>query len=145
MNAILVDMDGTLCDVRAVRHYVRGDNRNFDRFHRASLFCPPNPDVVQAVIDGYNDGYRILIVTARDARYEQVTRDWLTKYAVSYDALYMRPWGDQRADYVVKSDILARIRADGYNPILAYDDNPRIISLWQEHGIKTVTVPGWSD
>lgn len=141
-----MDMDGTLCDVSDIRHYVRGESRNFDKFHRASLFCPPNTGVLFACLSWKVLAKTpVLIVTARDARYEQVTRDWLFKYGVIYDALYMRPWGDQRPDYVVKSEILAQIRADGYNPVLAYDDNPSVIQLWEENNIKTVTVPGWID
>lgn len=142
-DVVIFDMDGTLCDVRDIRHYVRGESRNFDKFHRASLFCPPNR---QAILEARSvaPSDRI-IVTARDARYERVTRDWLVKHGIGFARLYMRPWGDGRKDSVVKREILAQIREDGYNPILAVDDNPAVIEVWRSEGIPTITIPGFED
>lgn len=142
-HAVIFDMDGTLCDVRGIRHYVTGERRNFDAFHRSSLFCPPNAWVVNFARGLPRES--VVIVTARDARYERVTRDWLAKHEVGFAALYMRPWGDQRPDYVTKAEILERIRADGYRPVVAVDDNPSVIALWKENGISTITVPGFFD
>lgn len=144
-EAVIFDMDGTLCDVRPVRHYVTGDDRNFDKFHKASLFCHINFDVECAVWDAQAKGQSVLIVTARDARYERVTRDWLRKYDVRFDRLYMRGWGDTRRDSVVKEEILAAIRSDGFDPVLAVDDNPAVIEVWERNGIPTVIVPGFDD
>lgn len=47
-KAVLVDVDGTLCDVSGIRHYVQSfpKNRNFDKFHRASALCPAIPSAV---------------------------------------------------------------------------------------------------
>jgi|SRR6478735_855291 len=142
-NTIIFDMDGTLCDVQAIRHYVRGDNQNFDAFHKASLWCPPNYDVLEAAQGHASDGYHITIVTARDEKYRDVTEDWLDKYKVPYDVMYMRPWGDRRKDRDVKIEILEEIRASNLNPVLAYDDNPHVIAMWKEHGIDVEVVPGW--
>jgi FMN phosphatase YigB (HAD superfamily) len=143
--AVVVDMDGTLCDVSSIRHYVaERRQRNFDKFHRASLWCPPMWNVRAMVRAYHRAGDAILVVTARDARYEQVTRDWLVKYSVPFHRLYMRPWGDIRPDVEVKTDILAALRADGFVPRLAIDDNPAVIGLWEREGIPTHTVPGFT-
>ncbi|WP_092501608.1 hypothetical protein [Agrococcus jejuensis] len=41
--AVLFDVDGTLCDVRSIRHHVDGTGRrNFDAFHAESIDCPPH-------------------------------------------------------------------------------------------------------
>lgn len=47
-KAVLVDVDGTLCDVSGIRHYVQSvpKTRNFDKFHRASALCPAIPNTV---------------------------------------------------------------------------------------------------
>jgi beta-phosphoglucomutase-like phosphatase (HAD superfamily) len=145
METVIFDMDGTLVDVNPVRHYVRGESRNFDKFHRSSLFCGPNEMALSILRHPSISAMARVIVTARDARYEQVTRDWLTKYGITFDALYMRPWGDQRRDSVVKREILAQMRGDGYNPTLAVDDNPAVIEVWESEGIRTITIPGFSD
>jgi hypothetical protein len=56
--------------------------------------------------------------------------------------LIMRGDKDQRKDYEVKKDMLATIR-QAYNPIHAWDDNPSIITLWNEEGIPCTVVDGW--
>lgn len=140
---IIFDMDGTLCDVQAIRHYVRGDNQNFDAFHKASLWCPPIPYVAEATRTYSFIKHHITIVTARDEKYRRVTEDWLVKHDIRHDALYMRVWGDQRKDRLVKADILHAMRLRGFEPVLAWDDNPHVIELWESEGIDVVEVPGW--
>lgn len=138
-EAVIIDMDGTLCDVAGVRHYVEGPRKDFTSFHNASLFCPPVPHVRAMARSYQRAGLAILVVTARDERFERVTRDWLHKHRVPYAALYMRPWGDQRRDHEVKREILARI-TDAYRPTLAIDDREDILAVWAEAGIRTYKV-----
>ena len=46
-EAAIFDMDGTLCDVRSIRHYVqyKPNHRNFHKFHGESINCPAYPEV----------------------------------------------------------------------------------------------------
>jgi phosphoglycolate phosphatase-like HAD superfamily hydrolase len=140
-DAIIVDMDGTLCDVSSVRHYVTGESRNFRAFHEASRFCPPHPVVDAIVRTAAGVGIAVVIVTARDARFEQATRDFLVRNGVPFDALFMRPWGDTRRDSVVKDEIHAAIIGAGFRPLFAVDDREDIAAVWRAHGIPTILVP----
>lgn len=144
--AVLFDMDGTLADVSAIRHLVipaPGDRRkDFDAFHRASVDCPPHAWVVEAARTAKGQGFDVLIVTARKAKWRHHTAWWLALNGVPSDALFMRPDHDNRPDREVKTDILRAIRRT-WTPVLAYDDNPKIVTLWESHGITTVEVPGW--
>lgn len=140
MDAIIVDMDGTLCDVEGVRHYVEGGNRDFRSFHEASRFCPTRVEVEAEVRDAHRDGFAVIIVTARDERYERATRDFLFRHQIPYDRLFMRPWGDQRRDTVVKEELLGRILEEGYSPVLAIDDRRDVAAVWQAHGIQVMFV-----
>ncbi|MER6605663.1 hypothetical protein ABT282_07055 [Streptomyces sp. NPDC000927] len=143
-NAVIFDMDGTLCDVRSIRHLVTGKGRNFHAFHMESASCPPNMPVVEEARKARARGDAVLIVTARMYRYKAVTSMWLALHSVPSDALYMRADGDCRQDYTVKREILNRIRSH-YTPIHAFDDNPNVIALWAEEGVPCTTVPGWGD
>jgi phosphoglycolate phosphatase-like HAD superfamily hydrolase len=128
IDAEIFDMDGTLADVTGIRHHVMGKERNFHKFHTESVNCPANLDVVEAAKKAHAEGRAVLIVTARAFRYAMPTMFWLKhNLPVPYDQLYMRATGDNRADSVVKREILDMIREDGYNPVRAYDDNP---SIW---------------
>ena len=138
----IFDMDGTLTDVSSIRHYVEGEHKDFDSFHKASLWCPPNEWVLKL----HNQLHApTIIVTGRDEKYREVTRDWLIKHRVKYSTLHMRPWGDPRKDYEVKREILVQKILPYYEPIFAVDDNPNVLALWREFDIPTVTVPGWED
>lgn len=141
-EAEIFDMDGTLCDVRSIRHHVAGPKRNFHAFHMESASCPPNPEVVAAAHRAKEAGRAVLIVTARMRKYERVTSVWLALHGVPSDALFMRADGDQRPDYEVKREILARIRRS-WDPVHAHDDNPAVCALWEEEQIPYTVVPGW--
>lgn len=136
-------MDGTLCDVRSIRHYVLGKERNYHKFHTESVNCPGNLDVVEAAQKDHADGRAVLIVTAREDTFSTHTTFWLGFQEVEYDRMYMRKRGDFRPDYEVKKDILDQIRKDGYNVVHAWDDNPNVIRLWQEEGIPVTIVEGF--
>lgn len=140
-DAIIVDMDGTLCDVSSIRHYVTGDRRDFRAFHEASRFMPARSDVALIVRVAAAMGLAVVIVTARDERFERPTRDFLTRHGFDIDALFMRPWGDQRRDTAVKADILDRVRAAGFRPVFAVDDRDDIAAVWRAAGITTHVVP----
>ena len=145
-SAVLVDMDGTLADVSSMRHYVKGDRKDFDRFHKsACLFAPVNEEVREYLRDASEMGTAVLIVTARKRMWGDLTKQWLDKHRIPYDRIYMRANNDQRKDYLVKKDILARIHSQGYNVVMAIDDNPNVIKLWESEGIDTWIIPGWED
>jgi len=146
-EAVLFDMDGTLCDVRAIRHHVLGGpangyRKNFDAFHRDAVNCPPNAWVVDAARAEHAAARAVLVVTAREARLRNSTAFWLALHGVPSDAMWMRANGDYRPDHVVKREILAKIRQQ-YRPVHAYDDNPAIVELWRSEGIPVTVVPGW--
>lgn len=146
-TGVIVDVDGTLCDVSGVRHYVSGEHgyRNFDAFHRASALCPPVPDTLTWVEARRAEGHLVFVVTARRQRWEYLTRVWLRKWDISYENLLMRADGDDRVDVDVKADILQAIRRRGFQVVAAIDDNPGVIDLWRAEGIPVTVVPGWVD
>lgn len=148
-NAVIFDMDGTLADVRGIRHHIvpptpkpKGWYKDFHAFHTDSVNCPPNHSVVAHAQRTHLLGTAVLIVTARRAMYRPQTAMWLALNGVPSDRLYMRGDKDGREDYLVKKDILARIRTE-FHVIHAVDDNPSVIALWQEEGISTTIVEGW--
>lgn len=148
-KAVIFDMDGTLADVSGLRHYVQGGpgnnyKKDFDSFHSESAAAPPNQDVVNMARQFDQSGHKVVVVTARSARYRPHTAFWLADNHVPSDAMYMRPDGDHRPDYEVKKDILGRINRS-YDVVHAVDDNPNVLKLWHEHGIPTTRVPGWND
>lgn len=143
LKAKIFDVDGTLCDVRSVRHLVEGHRRLFDQFHLSSAGCPPHDWVVEAAHQAKSDGYRILVLTGRMNKWRNLTIMWLRYHEVPCDNLVMRADGDYRKDVVVK-DEMWRLLVDNFEVDEAWDDNPNIVELWRSKGIKVNVVPGWT-
>lgn len=149
-KAVLIDVDGTLCDVSSARHHVLGVDKDgnkvekdFDAFHRDSIHCPPNQIALDFAEEYYERGYKLVVVTARMQQWHSVTNLWLEQYMTRpFDGPFMRPQDDFRPDVQIKREIfnyLSRV----YDIRAAIDDNPKIIELWKSLGLKTVIVPGW--
>ena len=142
--AVLVDMDGTLCDVSAVVH-LQGEPDGFTSFHEACTQCPPHEAVIQWCLDHHHRGHAILIVTGRDAWTRELTEQWLSEHLpVPIGGLHMRPDGDFRSNAHIKREIHSRL-ALTYEICAAIDDDPEIVELWQELGIPVAMVFDWGE
>lgn len=141
-KAYIFDVDGTLANVDPFLHHVRGDNKDYDAFHEASINALPNFEVVQMLNEAFFDQMHIIIVTSRKEVWRGLTSYWLAKNDIGHHALYMRKDNDNRQDYEVKEDILLQIKKH-WNVTHAVDDNPSIIKLWQNYGINTTKIGTW--
>jgi hypothetical protein len=144
-NAVIADVDGTLADVRTIRHHVLNKPKSFDAFHAASAHVPPNVPALDFVTRHHAAGHVIVVVTARRERWAEVTATWLHRHMpVPFDGAFHRPDDDLRPDVQIKADI-HRYLTRHYNIVGAVDDNPRIVELWERLGIPTTVIPGWDD
>ena len=137
--AVIVDMDGTLCDVSTVVH-LQAEMDGFNAFHEACAQCPPNPAVVDWCLDHHSRGHAILVVTGRDEWTRGLTAQWLSEHLpVATAGLFMRSDGDFRSNAEIKREIHACL-APIYDIRAAIDDDPDIIELWQGFGIPVAVV-----
>ena len=135
-DAVIFDLDGTLCDTSSITALIEGDDKDYAAFHAASAGCPAHADVVAAAVAQHEKGRTILVVTSREFIWRDLSLDWLVAHEVPYDSLYMRIVGDYRKDVAVKADILEQIIADGFVVREAWDDKPAVLDVWREHGIE---------
>jgi hypothetical protein len=141
--AVIVDVDGTLADVRDIRHHVATKPKDFDAFHAASAHVPPNQQAIDFVLKHHAAGHVIVVVTARRQHWADVTTDWLKRHMpVPFDGPFHRQDDDFRPDFQVKKDIHTYL-ARNYDIRAACDDNPNVIALWTKIGIPVDVVPGW--
>lgn len=149
-KAWIFDVDGTLCNVDSILHYVVGDRndpgfkKNFDKFHSESVNCPPHKEVIDMLWDVIdNQRGDVIVVTARKEEWRAHTAYWLETNCAPHIALFMRGNKDNRPDYEVKKDILEHIKLF-WEPVHAVDDNPKVIKLWEENGIPTTKIGTWN-
>jgi uncharacterized HAD superfamily protein len=131
-KAVIVDLDGALCNVNHRIQYIRTKPRNWNAWNKALIHDTVN-SAVHTVIDSLRQ-YSILIVTGRSDDYKESTEQWLKTNNVFYDVIYMRKFNDHRDDVVVKGEILDEIEKD-YEILMAFDDRVRVVDYYRSRGI----------
>jgi uncharacterized HAD superfamily protein len=132
-NCYVFDLDGTICDVKHRRQYVATKPRNWDAWNAGLVNDEPNCPVL-GVVQSMTYYYPVFIVSGRSDDYRKQTEDWLKKYDISYNALYMRKYKDHRDDAIVKSEIADEIEKT-HNILGVFDDRKRVVDMWVNRGI----------
>lgn len=121
-KGIICDLDGTLSLIH---------NRSpFD-----ASKCEqdkPNIPIVNLVKNYKKLGYKILLLSGRDGKYESQTISWLEKHGVIYDALWMRKPKDNRKDAIIKEEIFRIEIENKYYVEFVLDDRNQVVDLWRK-------------
>lgn len=157
--AIIVDVDGTLADMKGVRGPFEWNKVHLDK---------PHWDVVELIRDlasvGYEDydsksdacyecgapedpsfvrKYKIIIVTGRDGSCTEETCQWLHTYEIPWDDFYIRNKGDFRKDSIVKAEIYMDHIRPKYDVKYVIDDRDQVVDMWRSLGLRVLQVaPG---
>lgn len=135
---IILDIDGTISNCSHRRHFVEQSPQNWEAFR--------NPDLVMQdklikpvydVLSGLDRKRRLslLVVSGRKESDRKITENWLMKNGISPTVCYFRKDGDYRPDADVKRELLQKIREDGYNPTIVFDDRLSVCRMWAEEGL----------
>jgi predicted secreted acid phosphatase len=127
------DLDGTLCNVSHRRQWVATQPKNWDAWNAGISKDVPNAPVLDA-LHTLSGSFRIVLVSGRGSEYRVQTEEWLKKYRISYDALFMRAAGDFRADDEIKSELADQVEKD-YRILGVFDDRKRVVDTWIKRGI----------
>jgi predicted secreted acid phosphatase len=135
-NCFVMDLDGTLCDVRHRRQYVATKPRNWTAWNRSIVNDTPIPQVLE-VFNALKDRFPIFFVSGRSDDYRDVTIQWLEKYGITeldYNGLLMRKYQDYRDDVIVKGELADQIEKS-YNIFAVFDDRKKVVDMWINRGI----------
>jgi hypothetical protein len=127
------DLDGTVCNVKHRRQWVATQPKNWDAWNAGISEDVPNAPVLD-VLHTLSGSFRIILVSGRGSEYRQATEDWLKKYRVPYDVLFMRAAGDHRPDNEIKSELADEVEKD-YKILGVFDDRERVVDMWIKRGI----------
>jgi hypothetical protein len=136
-KAILVDLDGTLVNVSSIRHFVEEGHKDFDAFHRASMDCPPNFQVIDRIKHFSAKGFATVIVSGREAKFRRLTEFWIAMWDVPCDDLIMRATGNCKSDVDVKRNMF-HVLKNKFEIVEAIDDRQNLLDMWQELKISRV-------
>ena len=129
-TAVIVDIDGTLAH--------NDGHRSFYDYTQV-MGDKPVWHVIDAA-NGLNTVHHTIVVSGRKAECREDTEAWLLVHGIQYDEFYMRADGDDRADTIVKMEILRDKIAPEFEVIAAIDDRPSVCEAWRKMGIPTFQV-----
>lgn len=133
-RAIICDLDGTLA--------LLGERNPHDtaKAHEDALNLPV-ANVIEVYAHQTIYDVRLILISGREEQYRTVTERWLVKHGIdTYEALYLRPTGDLRRDFVVKRDFYERHIKDSYDVLFVLEDRDQVVKMWREIGLTCFQV-----
>jgi predicted secreted acid phosphatase len=140
--AIIIDLDDTLFDSRAMKKYYPKNNsrEEWDEFHRHYNECFVNYPMATLFV-GLKNCYKFIFITGREDKgnVKEVTLRMINSVFADIDyEIYFREENDYRESDETKRDIFNCFIKDKYKVIFAFDDEIKNIELWQSLGIETL-------
>ena len=144
MKAAIFDLDGTLADHSHRRNRTLEGSilppENWTKF----FLGIPNDSLDPVIADlffKYRESHHILICTGRPEWTRVMTTTWLQRHSlIGYHKLYMRPDNDMSQDCDLKRKMLYRIRDEGFNVHIAFEDRNQVVDMWRKEGITCLQV-----
>lgn len=136
----IFDIDGTLADLTHRLHHIQKQPKDWEKFFAACSGDAPIQHICRLACD-LNASSPIVLVSGRSDRVRVETDYWLKVIGgIIHSALYMRNDGDHRPDNIVKGELLDKLIADGWKPLMAFDDRNQVVKMWRERGIPCAQV-----
>ena len=139
--AILIDLDGTVCDSEHMHLHPEEIARNewnwFEQLIRHGKVFPFAKIIVQSL----SQYYFPIFVTARESSRREPTECWIEdNLELEEYQVYMRPIGTSVPTAEYKAYVYETFIKDNYEIVVALDDNPTCIALWNSLNIPTLQV-----
>lgn len=140
-KVVVVDVDGTLANISHRKHFVEGaKKKNWKAFIAGIPFDTPHEDIIE-LVQLLAIRYNIVLCSGRNEFSRQETVEWMSKYGVFYQDLFMRADLDYRADNIVKYEILQEKILPKYgSPFLILDDRDQVVNEWRNNGLRCLQV-----
>lgn len=146
--AVIIDLDGTLCDSRHRLHHIVNPEGKVDwaAWDAGAHLDTPNQWCVELTMALYCSRINLIFLTGRGERLQEVTQDWLSKHLpmVAKAWLFMRKDGDHRPDTVVKEEIYRNEIEPNFNVLFAVDDRNSVVEMWRKIGVTCLHCDNWT-
>ncbi len=135
-DAVLFDVDGVLADNQHRLQYVKIKPKNWPAFFKAQSKDTIIKQFAHLARETYAAGkHKVIIFTARPIEYQELTKQWLLERNIPFHDIFMRDKGDNREDVITKKEMLDKVRKEGYNPIILFDDKESVIKMARDNGL----------
>lgn len=137
-DCYIFDIDGTIADCSHRIHHIEA--KDWRAFFAACGDDKPIPHIIGLAQDLKRSGKHIIYVSGRSDECSEQTARWLDEHKLPVGRKYMRKAGDHRPDNLVKAELLDQVVADGYRPIMVFDDRDQVVKMWRARGIPCAQV-----
>lgn len=132
MSTIICDLDGTIANIDHRLPLLQ--RKSYDEFWAASSEDTPYQWCVDLLHSLWVTGSDIIFVSGRSDICREATERWLIKNEIDFNGLYMRPEGDHRPDYEVKSDIF-EAHLKHMDIAFVIEDRSQVVRMWRNKGL----------
>lgn len=135
-KAIIVDLDGTLCNNEKRQHFMERTPKDWKGFYDGIRNDSVN-EWCKNIINHYYSPQEcsIILLSGRPDNYGAVTVGWLINNLIQYTYLFMRKEGDFREDYVVKQELYDNEIKDKFDVLFCVDDRKQVVDMWRRNGL----------
>lgn len=135
-QVILIDIDGTLADTTHRHKYIQSEPKDWASFYGACLDDAPIAPTIRLVKALFESRLFVCAyVTGRPESTRRDTEEWLKRQGLPTGPIAMRVYGDHRPDYSVKREAIERLRANGWDPVLAIEDRRQVVDMYRAEGL----------
>lgn len=138
---VLVDIDGTVADIRHRLHFIENKPKNWKGFFDEVLDDKPIEEIIDVILT-LSTKYEIVFCTGRKEATRAKTEDWIKRYFGEEFkfTLLMRKNNDFRSDVITKPEILLNSGIKPEEVVIAFEDRTVVVEKWREMGIKVAQV-----
>ncbi len=137
--AVVFDLDGVLSDAATRQHFVTGRWPDWDAFFEA-VGEDAVVEEVARLLSLLDPALQVVLLTARPARVQPHTVDWLVRWRLRWDLLIMRDFGDYGASRQFKRRSVSELRSAGFDLRLAFEDDRRNVEMFHAEGVPCVYI-----
>lgn len=141
VNAIIVDIDGTLANCDHRRHHLEKTPKDWDSFFGETGGDTVNEWCKEIIyrfkrVSPQVECFEILMVSARSEALRDVTIDWLVVNKIPFDEVFLvREEGNFEQDDALKERFYLENIRPFYNVLFALDDRTRVVDMWRRNGV----------
>lgn len=133
-KALIIDLDGTLADIRVRLKHLEGGKKDWKSFNK-SIETDELHEWCREIIERFAIDHQIIIVSGRTDELKTQTKEWLKKYNVTYHHLFMRKGHDYRPDNEIKLEIYEEHIRDRFSVSFVLDDRQKVVDMWRAEGL----------
>lgn len=127
--AIICDLDGTAALLKGRDPYNTA---------LAGEDAPNYP--VLSVLQKFASSHQIIYLSGREAKWGELSLNWLKYHSFPESDLLMRKTGDFRKDYIVKYELFKEHIEPVYNVLFVLDDRNQVVNMWRKIGLTCFQV-----